>query len=917
MSQAPTFRLPLRARLFASPRLRPIPFALLLAYAGVRGRAAAAIAAADAETDRSSALVAALVAKGYVATRDDVQWLDGPSGVRGALFGHARALVRAHPATVIAGDAPEPSDIYIVEARLSPEGVLLDLGTVYDLTRTNAVDEERPLVHGSVVAYVASAGDVRTSVHVIDLDGRDASSYPDFTKTQRWQTEVTNLQTTGQKQGILHHVFSLDPVADQVTLSFRDDGMLAVRADDRALVLDPKTPAALEGSGWVRVTADNTKARPGNLVTWSVDRVRAMPWFGEDNMQVVKAVAFTGLDWLLRFKGRFSSDADAAAAVAEDLGDLGHGTKPTFVDPEIGWPPEPMTPLVNPPIAGEGKWISLDDDPFITPAHGVPSPFVTTFVRAEKDRVTSRVYVTMWDPRQIALHMEAGTVEPLSATGEAGPGLIPRVPEVLRKVVGGFNGGFQAVHGEYGMQANGVLYLPPKPYAATVLELKDGTTGFGSWPGNTDVPDDVLSYRQNLTAVLEHEKFNPWGRTWWGGTPPGWQDNIHTTRSGICLTREGWVGYFYGTDIAADVLAKSMQAARCTYSVHLDMNPGLVGFEFYSVGPSATWNPLGRPLQADWEYEGTFKQLPDWHYRARRMIRGMVEQNFPQYIHLDGRDFFYLTRRPVLPGADLASAIEPAQPGEGAWRTKGLPQHGFPYALALTDVRASAARPDARFHLVKLDPRTLRVAGSAGTTETTPTIAVFTEPPPPKDTAKRALRLSAGGAFVDGTGDGLPLALVGELATSPPSHVAAGIDDEDGMLVWVELDEHVGVDEATRTAMVELLKRAGCSTRLAVLSGSRLFPGGTLDARGEAAAVPSTGSVARLVRGSTPGAKLYFDTPVVSPNTWQPLQSQRVRYFNRPKPQGDAGAGAGEAGTGTGTGTGTATGTGTGTGTPH
>ena len=45
------------------------------------------------------------------------------------------------------------------------------------------------------------------------------------------------------------------------------------------------------------------------------------------------------------------------------------------------------------------------------------------------------------------------------------------------------------------------------------------------------VPDDVLSYRQNMTALIEGGKWNPWRRTWWGGTPEGWADTIHTTRS--------------------------------------------------------------------------------------------------------------------------------------------------------------------------------------------------------------------------------------------------------------------------------------------------------------------------------------------------------------------------------------------------
>src|SRR5262249_40879339 len=163
----------------------------------------------------------------------------------------------------------------------------------------------------------------------------------------------------------------------------------------------------------------------------------------------------------------------------------------------------------------------------------------------------------------------------------------------------------------------------------------------------------------------QNDHFNPWGRTWWGGTPNGWHDNIHTTRSAICLTKENFVGYFYGADISADVLAQAMLLARCTFGVHLDMNPGLAGFEFYNVDMLSTFTPLGRPLQTDWEYEGGFRDLPDFRYRARRMIRGMREVNFPQYIHRDGRDFFYLTQRAVLPGANIPSMVSPSEPNEG------------------------------------------------------------------------------------------------------------------------------------------------------------------------------------------------------------------------------------------------------------
>ena len=874
------------------PCLRPLPLLALASFAAAHLHARSVDALAPTP---SVAVASALAQRGLTCAPGDVHWLRGPSGLGGALAFQGRAIVRAH----VGGD---PNDLYLITVRLSPEGVPLELGGVYDLTRTTSIDEESPMLRGDWLAYVASAGDVRTAVHVLDLRGRDVASLPDFTRTQRWQTELTNLQQTGQSRGVLHQVFSLDPVADKVTLAFADDGSLDVSADGRRIVIDPAEGVVKVGSGWVRVSPE-TIARPGNVVTWAVDRVRSMQWVGEDRMQWVKAVAFTALDVVVRARASVFGSGDEAKEVAKELGALGDPhARPTYTDPEIGWPPQPIPPVVTPPLPGEGKWIALDKDPFITPSHGLPSAFVTSFVRPDKERNEARVYVTMWDPRQIALHMQAGTVEPLSATGEAGPGAIPRVPEVMRRVVAGFNGGFQAMHGEYGMQADGVLYLPPKPYAATVIELRDGTTAFGSWPGppggdpkaQLDVPADILSYRQNLTALIEHGKFNPWGRTWWGGTPPGWQDNIHTTRSGICSTKEGFVGYFFGADVSAEALARAMLQARCDYAVHLDMNPGLVGFEFYDVEPSASFQPLARPLQADWEHEGDFSALPGFRYRARRMIRGMSEQNFPQYIHLDGRDFFYLTRRPLLPGRDLAALVTPAEPGEGVWRTKRLPQHGFPFALAATQLRVPG-RPDARLRVVRIDPHTVAPAGSPGTDEKTPTVALFTDAPTTRSDQNGLHFVPAAttGAFVLGPAPSGSLAL----ATTRPidggaaPRAVAAIEDEEGMLLWIELPDGVRPDEATRAAMIRVLDAIGCHTRAAVDGSARALLGGTLDAAGDAVPAP-TGSVTRLVRVTHPAVRMYFDTPFVGPGTWQPLQMQRIRYFNRPKAASDAGADA-------------------------
>ena len=136
----------------------------------------------------------------------------------------------------------------------------------------------------------------------------------------------------------------------------------------------------------MRVVPDE-RARPGNVVTWAVDRVRAMPWFGDDRMQWIKAIAFTALD---QYNAALRARHDRAGRRGRARPARGAPQAPTtFTDPEVGWPPAPMKVPVSPPLPGEGQWIALDQDPFITPtAAGTAPAFVTSFVRP--DRRTAR-----------------------------------------------------------------------------------------------------------------------------------------------------------------------------------------------------------------------------------------------------------------------------------------------------------------------------------------------------------------------------------------------------------------------------------------------------------------------------------------------------------------------------------------------
>ncbi len=826
----------------------------------------------DPKQGRDGALASVLAERGLQASGPDVVWLERPDGVAQSLAGSARALVRA------SSEKGEPADIYLVEAKLSPEGVLLDVGSVYPLTQTSGADEQRPIVSGDHAAFVArglsfepgdgSAGEAAAWVHVLDFSA-GLTPGDDWTSLERAQLAVASYQETGQLRGIARRSFAVDPPPRQLALHFAANS-LSIRADERSAEVPLGAIDENALPPWLRLEPSEL-AHPGNLVTWSVDRVRAIPWIGDDAMQTVKAVAFTALDFVLRNKEAVTGDT-GEDSIAEDLGQTGLDApkRETPVDPEIGFPPAALEPWVTPPLAGEGQWNDLSGDPFLRQADGLPSTFFTTFIRSDRSRKATRVYVAIWDPRTVELHMMAGTVEPKGATGEAGPGTIPRSPEIMRRVVGASNAGFQALHGEFGMMADGVVYLPPKPYAATVGVLRDGTTAFGTWPESQAIPDTLVSYRQNMTVMVQDEKFNPYGRNWWGGTPPGWADKTHTVRTGICLTKERFVAYFYGADISPDALAQAMIQTRCSYGIALDMNAGHSGLELYKVDTADELGSLGRPLHTDWEAEGEISGLDGFRFRGRRFIRGMGLMNFPRYIRPEARDFFYMTLRPLLPGRPVALGREPAFEGEGVLHVKGLPQHGYPYALASGEIGFGGGRA----RILALDPRLLKtqpVSAPAGATVAIVDAGVAD----PGD----SLWHSAGAFSVGPTP---PVADAVRLVSTPSAHPtlaagALGVRDDDGMLLYAEPPAPVAPAE-----LEALMKLLGCSTKLLLATPWDLALGGDTNLAGQAVHPPGGPSAVRLARAAGPSAgRMFEDTPVVPFDVWYTLQQKRVRYFKK------------------------------------
>jgi hypothetical protein len=232
-----------------------------------------------------------------------------------------------------------------------------------------------------------------------------------------------------------------------------------------------------------------------------------------------------------------------------------------------------------------------------------------------------------------------------------------------------------------------------------------------------------------------------------------------------------------------------------------------------------------------------------------------------------------------------------------------LPQHGFPYALATTWVRAHTAGtpPDLALRVVRADPRTMRPSQFEGgrdvdhaamrdARQTSDLTVLSLLAPAAPVHAPKTLWWQGGMFAVNASAPAKgATALLGGCATNDAcaatARAALGVEDEDGMLVWVELPPDAHPDAATAAALDEVLDRIGCSERMAVPGHAEALLGGALDAAGEPVSRFDAPTV-RLVRAAAPDAHAIFtDTPLVPIQVWQPLQAKRVRYFYKPPPK--------------------------------
>ncbi len=733
----------------------------------------------------------------------------------------AGRAVGTQDAVVLAAPAGRPKEVYLVRTRLSGSGRILWMGTPVNISRTPRLSETRVVLHavrgGVLVAFpVATKGGV-SMVLTVDTSGEDPSATANWPWVQRMAAKITNWQETGRFAGLDRQALEFRQPVRLLDMHFDEDGRLRLLVEgdglSRKVSFDPGAKKVLSGSKLVRFIRTDRGRRP--LFNWLVDTIRSISWVGPKKIAMLEVAVFWLRDELRRlgYRLRYGTAIPPTRSTADQTAqEMKAAAKAQVSHPlsiMAGWPPDRIQPIVSGADPLEGRWLALPKDAIKRNA-GAPEPLLQTFIHPDPSRPYSTVGILLWDPRQVELHMVAGTKEPVSSTGRRGTGRIPRDGRITR-LLAAFNGGFQTLHGDFGMQTNGRLIREPARWAATVATYWDGSLAMGTWePEPPSVPERIRDFRQNLAPLLEGDRENPLKSKYWGWAVRKYRQKVYIVRSGLCQTREGFGAYFWGKAVSLKSLTRAMKMARCRYGMQMDINFTNASLELYRIDSAAGMRP--RPprhfrVGSGRLVRGLVPGTQTYGFEARSWLPGMYLSPFPRYIRTNWRDFGLLYLRPLLPGK--------SSPGM-TWRTKGLfgsaaffpPVAALsstpldddageqvsvlkvdPSQLSMSDERASKSWS---LMLAALRPTDARALGPAVVFERGPRGLVARFLPPGRRPGPDVLALVPGRAFSEAAG-----------LASASRVVALGVSPE-GFVC------HAMADGPSASALEDVMSRAGC-----------------------------------------------------------------------------------------------------------
>ena len=257
--------------------------------------------------------------------------------------------------------------------------------------------------------------------------------------------------------------------------------------------------------------------------------------------------------------------------------------------PQIGW--QPLGPAVNG-----------------SPAMG------QTILALDPQRPYAAIALVRMDLSVLKLHMMPGTSEPSHAPQvvSAFPdlGLTPAADQL--HLIAGFNGGFKAINGHYGMMVNGVTVLPPQPGLATLAIYRDGHVAIGTWGQDMGPSPDIVAFRQNCPPIIQNGQISPevyvdnhliWGQTV-GNREITW-------RTAVGLSQDGrYLIYAVGNGTTVQTLAQALQQAGAYNAMQLDINRPFAHFVTYQRSGSLATGLTAVPLLNQMENDPTLYLVP-------------------------------------------------------------------------------------------------------------------------------------------------------------------------------------------------------------------------------------------------------------------------------------------------------------------
>jgi hypothetical protein len=128
------------------------------------------------------------------------------------------------------------------------------------------------------------------------------------------------------------------------------------------------------------------------------------------------------------------------------------------------------------------------------------------------------------------------------------------------------------------------ILVPPRAGAATTAALRHGHVEIGPWPFGAEIPEEIVSLRQNpLLLVDAASPIEP------GSRPSAMDERAGAIveRAALCATRGGHLIYAWSAEISAGALAKALALAGCEAGMHLGMSPSRSGLAWVRANPGS------------------------------------------------------------------------------------------------------------------------------------------------------------------------------------------------------------------------------------------------------------------------------------------------------------------------------------------